>query len=249
VSVERGHDPRDFALVAFGGAGPLHAAALARDLGVARVLVPAAPGILCALGLLVEPLRLDLVRTRVDALDGLDAAGLTAAFAELEGQAHAWLDREGVPPERWRLTRALDMRYVGQNFELLVPAPAALEPDALRRAFLAEHACVYGHSADDDAIQVVSYRLTALGEPGALTLPPRPAASDPSPKAARVGERPVYFDETGDFVTTPVYRRERLQAGHRLEGPAIVEQMDSTTVLLPGQWAAVDAQGNLLIHT
>jgi N-methylhydantoinase A len=249
VSVRKGYDPRGATMVAFGGAGPLHAAALARDLGVARVLVPAAPGILCALGLLVEPLRLDLVRTRVDALDGLDAAALTAPFAELEGQAHAWLDREGVPPERRRLTRALDMRYVGQNFELLVPAPAALEPDALRRAFLAEHACVYGHSADDDAIQVVSYRLTALGEPGALTLPPRPAASDPSPKAARVGERPVYFDETGDFVTTPVYRRERLQAGHRLEGPAIVEQMDSTTVLLPGQWAAVDAQGNLLIHT
>ena len=95
-------------MVAFGGAGPLHAAALARDLGVARVLVPRAPGILCALGLLVEPLRLDLVRTRVEALDGLGVAELTAAFAELEAQAHAWLDREGMPAARRRLTRALD---------------------------------------------------------------------------------------------------------------------------------------------
>jgi N-methylhydantoinase A len=252
VSVRKGYDPRGATMVAFGGAGPLHAAALARDLGVTRVLVPRAPGILCALGLLVEPLRLDLVRTRVEALDGLGVAELTAAFADLEAQAHAWLDRERVPLARRRLTRALDMRYVGQNFELLVQAPDELwrgDAGALRQAFLREHARVYGHSADDDAIQVVSYRLTALGEPGALTLPPLPAASDPSPKAAQVGERPVYFDEAGDFVTTPVYRRERLQAGHRLEGPAIVEQMDSTTVLLPGQSAVIDAQSNLLIHT
>jgi N-methylhydantoinase A len=214
------------------------------------VLVPAAPGILCALGLLVEPLRLDLVRTKVEPLEALGVARLAAAFAELEREAQTWLDREGVPADRRRLARALDMRYVGQNFELLVPAPAALwrgDADALRRAFLAEHARVYGHSAEDDAIQVVSYRLTALGEPGALALPPLPAAPDPSPKAAWVGERPVYFEEAGGFVTTPVYRRERLRAGHRLEGPAIVEQMDSTTVLLPGQWAAIDAQANLLI--
>ena len=252
VSVRKGYDPRGATMVAFGGAGPLHAAGLARDLGVARVLVPPAPGILCALGLLVEPLRFDLVRTRVERLDALGVAELEGAFAELEGQAQAWLDREGVPAGRRRLARALDMRYLGQNFELLVAAPAELwrgDLGALRRAFLDEHARVYGHGAEDDAIQVVSYRLTALGEPGALILPPLPPAPGPSPAAARVGERPVYFDEAGGFVPTPVYRRELLRAGHRLEGPAIVEQMDSTTVLLPGQWAAIDAQANILIHT
>jgi N-methylhydantoinase A len=250
VSVRKGYDPRGATMVAFGGAGPLHAAALARDLGVARVLVPRAPGILCALGLLVEPLRFDLVRTRVEPLDGLGVAELEGAFAELEREAQAWLDREGVPAGRRRLTRALDMRYLGQNFELLVAAPAELwrgDLGALRQAFLREHARVYGHGAEDDAIQVVSYRLTALGEPGALTLPLLPPAPDPSPAAARVGERPVYFDEAG-FVPTPVYRRELLRAGHRLDGPAIVEQMDSTTVLLPGQWAAIDAQANILVH-
>ena len=250
VSVRKGYDPRGATMVAFGGAGPLHAAALARDLGVARVLVPRAPGILCALGLLVEPLRFDLVRTRVELLDALGVAELGAAFAELEREAEAWLDREGVPAGRRRLVRALDMRYLGQNFELLVAAPAELwggDLGALRQAFLREHARVYGHGAEDDAIQVVSYRLTALGEPGALTLPRLPPAPDASPAAARAGERPVYFDEAGGFVSTPVYRRELLRAGHRLDGPAIVEQMDSTTVLLPGQWAAIDEQANIHI--
>ena len=144
------------------------------------------------------------------------------------------------------------MRYLGQNFELLVAAPAELwrgDLGALRQAFLREHARVYGHGAEDDAIQVINYRLTALGEPGALSLPPLPPAPGASPAAAQVGERPVYFDEAGGFVPTPVYRRELLQAGHRLDGPAIVEQMDSTTVLLPGQWATIDTQANILIQT
>ncbi len=251
VSVRKGYDPRGATMVAFGGAGPLHASALARDLGVARVLVPPAPGILCALGLLVEPLRLDLVRTRVEPLDALGVAQLETVFAALEREAQAWLERERVPAGRRRLARALDMRYVGQNFELLVEVPAEFwrgERDALRRAFLREHARVYGHSAEDDAIQVVSYRLTALGEPAALTLPALPQAPGASPDAARAGERPVYFDEAGGFVTTPVYRRERLVAGHALEGPAIVEQMDSTTVILPGQRGTIDAHANILIQ-
>jgi N-methylhydantoinase A len=251
VSVRKGYDPRGATMVAFGGAGPLHAAALARDLGVARVLVPPAPGILCALGLLVEPLRLDLVRTRVEPLGALGVKELEATFSALEQKAQAWLDRERVPAERRRLARALDMRYVGQNFELLVEIPGEFwrgDRDALRRAFLREHARVYGHSAEDDAIQVVSYRLTALGQPAALTVPSLPAAPSASPDAARAGERPVYFDEAGGFVATPVYRRERLLAGHALEGPAIVEQMDSTSVILPRQRGTIDAHANIIIE-
>jgi N-methylhydantoinase A len=252
VSVRKGYAPRGATMVAFGGAGPLQAAALARDLGVARVLVPRAPGILCALGLLVEPLRFDLVRTRVEPLESIGVGQIEGTFAALEREAQAWLDREGVPAGRRRLVRALDMRYVGQNFELLIPAPPELgrgDLGALRRAFLREHARVYGHSAEDEAIQVVGYHLTALGEPGGLSLPPLASTPSASPADARVGERSVYFDEAGGFVATPVYRRERLLAGHHLDGPAIVEQMDSTTVLLPGQWAAIDAQANILIHT
>ena len=250
VSVRKGYDPRDSTMVAFGGAGPLHAAALARDLGVRRVLVPPAPGILCALGLLVEPLRLDLVRTRVALLSTLSLADIARVFADLEAEATAGLDREAVPAARRQLARAFDMRYLGQNFELTVAAPEALwtgEREALRRAFIAEHARVYGYAAEDEPIQIVNVRLTALGEPDPLALPALPPAARPEATEARTGERAVYFDEPGDFVPTPIYRRERLLAGHRLDGPAIVEQMDSTTVILPGQHALVDHHANLLI--
>jgi N-methylhydantoinase A len=250
VSVRKGYDPRGYTMVAFGGAGPLHAAALARDLGVRRVLVPPAPGILCALGLLVEPLRLDAVRTRVESLDALDVADLARRFAEMEADARRWLDRESVPPPRRRFLRALDMRYLGQNFELTVAAPDALwagDPGALRSAFLAEHARTYGHAAEDEPVQIVNVRLTALGEPDPLDLPALPPAASPDPTEARAAERQVHFAEAAGFAPTPIYRRERLRWGHRIAGPAIVEQMDSTTVIAPGQHAAVDERGNLLI--
>ena len=251
VSVRKGYDPRQYTMVAFGGAGPLHAATLARDLGIRRVLIPPAPGILCALGLLVEPLRLDLVRTRVGLLSSLALSELAQVFRELEAEATAGLDREAVPPERRRLVRAFDMRYLGQNFELAVDAPDALwsgDGDALRRAFVARHERVYGYAAPDEPIQIVNVRLTALGAPDPLTLPPLALADHPDPAKARTGERAVYFEEVADFVPTPIYRRERLLAGHRLDGPAIVEQMDSTTVVLPGQHAIVDERANLLIE-
>jgi N-methylhydantoinase A len=250
VSVRKGYDPRDYTMVAFGGAGPLHAGALARDLGVRRVLVPPAPGILCALGLLVEPLRIDLVRTRLGLLASLALPEIAELFAELEAEASAGLDREAVPPARRHLARAFDMRYVGQNFELTVAAPAALwsgDREALRRAFIAEHERVYGYAAEDEPVQIVNVRLTALGEPDPLALPSLAAAAHPDPAAARIGERDVHFDEADGFVPTPVYRRERLLAGHRVAGPAIVEQMDSTTVILPTQQATVDHHANLSI--
>jgi N-methylhydantoinase A len=245
VSVRKGYDPRGYTMVAFGGAGPLHAATLARDLGIRRVLVPSAPGILCALGLLVEPLRLDLVRTRVQALD---AAELTGAFSELEAEAGAWLEREGVPPAERAFVRAFDMRYLGQNFELRVAEPPGGDVGALRAAFFREHERVYGYHAEDEPIQIVNVRLTALGAPPALPMPPLAAAPGPDATAARVGEREVWFDEAAGFTPTPIYRRERLLAGHALAGPAVVEQMDATTIVLPGQTATVDAHGNLLIE-
>jgi N-methylhydantoinase A len=250
VSVRKGYDPRGYTLVAFGGAGPLHAAALARDLGIERVLVPPAPGILCALGLLVAPLRLDLVRTRVALLEATTGSELSQAFEELEQQAAAWLEREGVPPARRRLARAFDMRYAGQNFELTVQAPAAgaLDAGALRAAFLGEHERVYGYAAPDEPVQVVALRLTACGDRDLPPMPALPPAAGADPQEARTGERPVYVEDTRDFEPTPVYRRERLRAGHRLPGPAIVEQMDSTIVILAGQEARVDARANLIVR-
>ena len=250
VSVRKGYDPRGYTLVAFGGAGPLHAAALARDLGIERVLIPPAPGILCALGLLVAPLRLDLVRTRVALLDTLTAAELAQGFEDLEQQAAIWLDKEGVAPDQRRLARAFDMRYVGQNFELTVEAGGdrSLDAKTLRDAFLREHERVYGYAAPDEPVQIVALRLTAFGDHELPPSPALPSAASDDPKEARIGERAVYFEEMREFQTTPVYRRERLRAGHRVPGPAIVEQMDSTTVILIGQEALVDERANLIIQ-
>ena len=181
-----------------------------------------------------------------------DYARLAQGFEELERQASAWLDREGVAPGQRRLLRAFDMRYVGQNFELTVEAPDGASPTdagALRGAFLREHERVYGYAAADEAMQIVACRLTAFGdrEPPALAALARAAGADPG--EAQTGERAVYFEDAGGFVATPIYRRERLRAGHRLCGPAIVEQMDSTTVLLGGQEAAVDERANLVVVT
>jgi N-methylhydantoinase A len=249
VSVRKGYDPRAYTMVAFGGAGPLHAAALARDLEIRRLLVPAAPGILCALGLLVEPLRLDLVRTRVTALDALTEADAERIFTELTAEAERWLVQEGVAPARRRLVRAFDMRYAGQNFELTIAAPPGpLAQATLVAAFMREHERVYGYAAADEPVQIVAFRLTALGEPEPLAAPRLPAATAPAASEACEGERAVYFEDAGEFVATPIYRRERLRAGHRIDGPAVVEQMDATTVVLPGQAAFVDEWGNLLLR-
>jgi N-methylhydantoinase A len=248
VSVRKGYDPRAYTMVAFGGAGPLHAGALARDLGIRQVLIPAVPGIVCALGLLVEPLRLDLVRTRVGLLDALTVDDLDSPFGEMEREADDWLELESVPPARRRRRRAFDMRYLGQNFELTVPEPPGpLGLGALRSAFEREHERVYGYAASDEPVQVVAFRLTALGEIDGVTFPASPETANLEPDEACIGQRPVYFDEKAGFVRTAVYRRERLSSGHRLIGPAVVEQMDSTTLILPGQQARVDQWANLLI--
>jgi N-methylhydantoinase A len=251
VTVERGIDPAGLALVPFGGAGPLHAAHLARELGMSRILVPPGPGILCALGLLVEDLRADAVRTWVgrlgkEALDPLDRI-----FQELEAGAHAWLDRERVPAERRRLARWLDLRYEGQNYELGVPVPeevwrgAGAEP--LRHAFLRAHEDAYGFAAADEPIQVVNARLVARGIPGAPDLPPeKPAESDLG--AALIDRRPVDFAELGGSRESPVYERARLGAGHRITGPAVVEQFDSTTLIPPDHEALVDELGLLVLR-
>ena len=167
VTVQRGVDPTELTLVPFGGAGPLHAGELARELGIRAIAVPPGPGLLCALGLLVEDLRTDTVRTHLTPLDASALPALAAHFDELERDALRWLDRERVPAARRRLERWLDLRYVGQNFELLVPVPDETWRDgdcaALRRRFFATHEQVYGFATEDEPVQVVNVRLVARG--------------------------------------------------------------------------------------
>ncbi|MBI4608702.1 MAG: hydantoinase/oxoprolinase family protein [Candidatus Rokubacteria bacterium] len=249
VTVQRGVDPTRLALLAFGGAGPLHAGALARELGIRTILVPPGPGILCALGLLVEDLRADAVRTWVGRLDAQALDELEPIFTALEADATAWLDRERVPPERRQLARWLDLRYEGQNYELLVPVPDEVwrerSAEGLRQRFLQVHEATYGFSAEAEPIQVVNARLVARGVPDQPEIPRRkPGALDAS--AALLGRRHVDFDEAG-VLDCPVYDRARLVAGNRLAGPGVIEQFDSTTLLHPGQEALVDELGVLII--
>jgi N-methylhydantoinase A len=250
VSVEKGYDPREFVLAAFGGAGPMHAAHLAKDLGIARVLVPESPGILCALGLLYADVRADFGRTALMKRQAAAPARINELFAELEEEALRWLQREKLSPEEAILERGVDMRYVGQDYELPVAAPGGTleegDVNRLEAGFHQAHAQAYGYRAPDAPTELVSFRV-------GLRVPSRPPRlvrrepGGPDPSAARKGTRPVYFEETGSFVDCPIYDRARLRPGNVLPGPAIIEQMDSTTVVLPGQRASVDRWRNLVI--
>jgi N-methylhydantoinase A len=251
ISVQRGHDPRDYTLMAFGGAGPLHAARLARELDMKRVLVPRNPGILCAMGLLLTDLRADFAATRLMALAPESVQAISEGFATLTARATDWFDHEEITAENRQLTRTADMRYAGQNYELAVPLPEgpvnAATLEALSAGFENLHRQRYGFVADGETVQVVTLRLEATGLVRKAVLPIYPDAG-PDATGAIIGERPVWFPEAGDFVTTPIYSREELKPGNLFSGPAIVEQMDTTTVVPPGMDARVDSYLNLILE-
>jgi N-methylhydantoinase A len=242
ATVERGRDPRRFTLVAFGGAGPMHAAAVARLLGIPRVLVPPSPGVLCALGLLVADVRTELSRTALRRTERTTPAELAAIFADLETRAAEWARRGGLPPERITLARSIEMRYARQNHELAVEVGRRLTAADLARRFHRAHRHAFGYASPEEPTELVTFRV-------AVTLPvarPVIAVSTQAGPAAR-GSRPVYFESTKGFADTPVLERARLAPGHSLTGPAVIEQIDCTTVVEPGQTATVDAHGNLVI--
>ena len=251
ISIQRGHDPRDFTLIAFGGAGPMHAVALAEEIGLPRVLVPRHPGNFSALGLLASDIKHDDVRTRVGALRDR-AAQLPALFDEMEGAARRQLELEGFGPEAQRLERALDLRYRGQAFELNVAFPGGAGPGAgggalaaVEDAFHRAHLASYGHENRGAAIELVNARLTAYG------VVPRPAAEPYRNASTALGDalierRRAWFD--GTPVDTPVWERERLPERAALSGPAIVEEFGATTVLPPGWRGALDEHGNLRLE-
>jgi N-methylhydantoinase A len=251
VSVQRGHDPREYALVAFGGAGPLHAARLARELSIPRVLVPRNPGILCALGLLLADLKTNFALTRQLPLKPECLVEMTETVAALEARAAAWFDAEGTPSAARRTVATLDMRYASQNNELPVAwpgdRPAVERIAALRSGFEQAHRQMYGYTAPEEPIQAVTFRLEAIGGVRAAKLEAYPKATGPL-ETACMTQRDVWLPESGGFVELPVYGRDLLGPGHVIDGPAIVEQMDATTVILPGQTATVDAWLNILIE-
>ncbi|MBY5652582.1 hydantoinase/oxoprolinase family protein [Rhizobium leguminosarum] len=252
ISVQRGHDPRDYALMAFGGAGPLHAARLAKELDMSRIIVPLTPGTLCALGLLLTDLRSDFAISRLMKVDENALEPMISGFQALEAQAGAWFDQEDIEAGRRVVNRTADMRYVGQNYELQVLVPAGMVgPDtlaALVNGFEQAHLQRFGFIAEGEAIQIVTLRLEAAGVVNKAELASLPDAG-PSCEGAVIGSRQVYMDEAKDFLPCPVYAREKLKPGNRIAGPAIVEQMDTTTVILPDMQATVDPYLNLILET
>lgn len=247
VSVERGHDPRRFSLMPFGGAGPLHATDVARALGIREIVLPPAPGILCAQGLVVSDLKEDFVRTGRMPVETLHLDAMHGKLGELLADAEQWFIAEGIAHDDRSVELTLDMRYVGQNFELPVKLAGtdlgAL--DELKRLFFAVHEMSYGYSNPNDPVEVVNFRLTTKGRLPRPSEAPVATTSTGSPAAIEV--RPVWF-ATDAPVDTPVYDRDRLRAGLVLQGPAVIEQLDATTLLYPGDRLTVDPSLNLLIE-
>jgi N-methylhydantoinase A len=252
VSVERGHDPRALTLVPFGGAGPMHGSPLARELGIPRLLVPPTPGILCALGMLVADLRHDLVQTYLAAHRDLSVEAARAILEPMLGEARRLLEADRVPEEQRRIEMRVDMRYIGQSYELPISLAAFTEADwaALVPAFHAEHARRFGHSDPAAPVEVVSFAVTATGLIDTPELPRPAEGSREPPGEARTGARRVYFEAGGggDWAECPVWRREALLAGNEIAGPAIIEEVSATTVLYPGDHARVDAIGSLIVE-
>ena len=249
VSVSRGHDPRDFALFAFGGAGPLHASALARELGLPRVLVPARPGITNALGCVVADLRHDFVNTLNQPVAALDEARATAILEQHKAAGVELIAKEAVRPAEIRFVHSADMQFVGQTHILNVPLPStAISRGELQALFEAAYFARFKVSLPEIRANLVNLNSSVIGVRDALDLSTLidPAGRAASLEGALSERRPVWFD--GGWRETPVYQREKLPLDAIIEGPAILEQLDATTVVEPGDRATSDADGNLIIE-
>ncbi|PYN46134.1 MAG: methylhydantoinase [Candidatus Rokuibacteriota bacterium] len=248
VSIERGRDPRDLTLVAFGGSGPVHGCRLAQALGIPWVILPAAAGVTAAIGLLAAEVKFDIARTYVRRLDAADPAHLTSMFEDMAGQA-VEVVRESAVAGGVTVARSADARYVGQGYELTVPVPLGrLDAAALARvraSFDDIYTARYGYANPDQPVEIVTWKLSAIGGAPRIALAKAARSGDGS----RKGVRRAYFPEARGYADTPVYDRYALTPGMSLTGPAIVEERESTTVLPPGVTATVDEYANLLAVT
>lgn len=249
VSVERGYDPREFSLVCFGGAGPVHAVKLAQELNIPKIVVPEAPGVNCALGLLMADFRHDYSHTFLHLIKDLAPDRLTEQFEALESQARQQMIGEGVPEGDIVFHRSGDLRFFGQGYELNMPLPRKdYNPGDLEeigRGFAAVHEEQYGYSMAPETVQIVNLRLTAIGLLSKPGLEEEPEAG-PDPGAALKGKRSIFME--GKRIEVPVFDRKNLRCGNQIEAPAIIEQVDSTTVLFPRYRARVDRYRNLIIE-
>jgi N-methylhydantoinase A len=255
VSIERGHDPRQCMLVPFGGAGPMHGSPVARELQIARAIVPPAPGILCAIGQLLADLRHDLVETHILPFVAGNADRASAIALRLRETADKLLAADGVPASKRVIEMRVEARYVGQSYEL----PIAYDHgdagawERLADAFHAAHRSRFGHADTEAPIEIVSFGATAIGKVEAPELPPLDAGSSAPPADAHIATRDVLFErdtvgDAGRWVSTRIYERGKLLAGNVIEGPAVIEEVSSTTVLYPDDRALVHSSGALVVE-
>ena len=251
VTTERGLDAADFTLVAYGGAGPLHAAMVARELRIAKVVVPQAPGHFSAYGMLVADLRRDFVTTWFTPLAAASFAAVEEIYAGMERRGREAVSRSRVATTGMAVERSADMRYVGQEHAVTVELPIALfasqDRDGIKRRFDAVHETRYGYSAPGEKAEIVSLRSAVTGLLGKPAFEPIAAGHAAPPDGAFRGTRAVYFAEAQRLIETGTYERSALLAGNRIAGPALIEEYASTTVVHPGDAVTVDAFGNLII--
>ena len=250
VSVERGYDPREYVLIAFGGAGPMHVNDIVKELQIPTVIVPLNPGITSAQGLLMTDLRHDYVMTYICRVDRIDLDKVNGIYSDFETQGRGLLIQEGVKEEDMLSSKFMDMRYVGQSYELTIPVPgkkiAVNDMAEITALFHKEHERAYGHCAPEEPVEIANLKLSATG------LIPKPKLrelkrGEASPEAALLTSRKVYFTEIEGFTECSIYDRYRLAYGNVIRGPAIVEDKDATTVIHPGYQAEVDSYGNLIL--
>jgi N-methylhydantoinase A len=247
---EQGQDPRSFALVAFGGAGPLHAATLARSVGVPTVLVPLYPGLNCALGMLQTSVRHSYLKSEIGSLGRIAVDRVNEVFAAIETLAMREAAEEGFSADRVKITRLLDLRYPHQGYSLCVPCPAPFDQMArqtVKQAFDLLHQNVYGQSAPKEDAHIVTFRLQSEIDVPRLALPELRRTDGNAARAIK-GQRQLYDTTQQKFDQVNVWDREKLFAGDRFEGPAVIEQFDSTTVALSGQMVTVESTGTLVIE-
>ena len=247
ISIRRGYDPRDFALVAFGGAGPLHGAALARELSIPVVIIPPNPGVTSAMGCMLVDVQHDITRMYLKSANDADPVVVEQAYLELEAEGQTRLEHEGVPPEQMTFQRFMDMRYQGQwrSMSVAVGRPIA-DMAASIEGFQAEYGREHNYRRDDQPVEIYRLQVRAVG----VTPKPEMVRQDLTPGAPLVPteERFVLFDESDERILTPVYDRSSLSPGVEFEGPAIIDQLDSTSIVPPNSRASVDEWMNIRIE-
>jgi N-methylhydantoinase A len=247
----RGHDPKGFAMVAMGGAGPLHGAMVAKSIGLQAVIIPPFPGLGSAMGLLLTDIKHRYIRSLVRLMRDFEPAQIAEIFAGLEERARVEAAAEGTDWECIELQHSMDLRYVGQGYELTIAcptgAPNSAELGEIRASFDRLHERVYGHAAADKEVEIVNFRIATQSALPKLSLPDLAARAPDTVAEAVTGERQAWFEEYGRYVDTKVFARRALAPGHTIVGPAIIEQLDTTIIVLPEQIARPDHHGNLII--